>query len=584
MKKSSNLFKLAFKSFAMSVAIIGLSASESRAQWSGSPINTFTDGRVGIGLTPGPASNASLEIENEAYPSHLGPFIIFPDFPATRISRRSYFGPTLPSGKMPSNIFEIYQQMFDEATRNPTSNNNPVLIVDYQGNVGINKLSPGATFDVGGNVQIDQGLNVGTNAAVGGNAKVDQDLTVGASAVISNNVSAGGNVMVGNQLHVTGGSTFNMGIHVHTDAYFDDGVQINSLTGPTAGLALINTNGQVMKQNVPTLTLGGSTLTLSNGGSINSSVTLPTPATPAGDNLGNHTATKDLNMSGKNIVGTNTIYSDNTITKGLDLMYGTHLSGRFIPVLSGGFDYMTKFEGHMAINKAPSASYDLACNGNIIAPAYHTVSDRNFKKNISSLNKIKDKVFQLGTYQYNYNKNATKDFKFDDKIHFGFIAQEIQSVFPNLTSEIDSQGHLAVNYIEIIPLLLQVLKEEDVLIQSQGKDIEVLKKEIELLKNAKQGSTTNIDPVSSVSGSKLAQNVPNPFGRETKIGFSLSNDFQQGFIGIYNLNGQEVRKINVQKEQTEITINADQLEAGMYVYSLIVNNNLIDSKKMVISK
>lgn len=34
----------------------------------------------------------------------------------------------------------------------------------------------------------------------------------------------------------------------------------------------------------------------------------------------------------------------------------------------------------------------------------------------------------------------------------------------------------------------------------------------------------------------------------------------------------------------KITFNAEQLVAGMYIYSLIVNNNLVDSKRMVITK
>jgi hypothetical protein len=563
--------------FVATAAIVGLSNLESKAQvWSGSPVNTFTTGNTGIGIGI-PATNAQLEVENVVYPSGPppGPFFPVTDIPGTKISRKSYRNPG-SSPATPSNIFEIYEQWFDYVGGGPLTNNNPRFIVTESGYCAINKLVPHARLDVGGNIMAEAEISAGTDV----NAAQDVNAARNLNAV--NRLYIGDDANIGHRLYVSGQSYFTGSVTMGASNRIADTLYLEALASGSNKLAIINNVGAVTAQNLPTIGISGSTITLTNGGSISSSISLP-PA-PAGDNLGNHIAVSNLDMNNKNIDGANVINSKNTITRGLDLMYdATHLSGRFIPVISGAFEYMTKFEGYMGINRAPTSSYDLACNGNIIAAAFHTVSDKNFKKNISTLGQIKDKVLQLGTYQYNYNQNATKDFKFDDKLHFGFIAQEVQAIFPSLTNVIDTNGHLSVNYIEIIPLLLQTIKEEDAIVKGQGEQIELLKKEIELLKNKSTTSVENENTVVS-STSKLAQNVPNPFGRETQIGFEINENFNQAFIGIYNLNGQQIRKLQIQKGQSEITLNADQMEPGMYVYSLVVNNNLIDSKRMVITK
>lgn len=44
------------------------------------------------------------------------------------------------------------------------------------------------------------------------------------------------------------------------------------------------------------------------------------------------------------------------------------------------------------------------------------------------------------------------------KRHFGFVAQELQQVYPDLVYENDN-GYLSVNYTELIPILVQSIKE-----------------------------------------------------------------------------------------------------------------------------
>ena len=71
-------------------------------------------------------------------------------------------------------------------------------------------------------------------------------------------------------------------------------------------------------------------------------------------------------------------------------------------------------------------------------------------------------VKELIPYQYEYKENA-------GKVQFGFIAEEIETILPNLVYE--SQGVKSLNCQGLIPVLVNALVE-------QQKEIEKLKKEV----------------------------------------------------------------------------------------------------------
>ena len=81
-----------------------------------------------------------------------------------------------------------------------------------------------------------------------------------------------------------------------------------------------------------------------------------------------------------------------------------------------------------------------------------TLSDINQKKNII-YNKLNYNLLDLlNIIQFNYKNEEDTE-----QPHFGFIAQEIETNYPNLVVR-DSDNNLRVKYIELIPLLLMYNK------------------------------------------------------------------------------------------------------------------------------
>lgn len=102
---------------------------------------------------------------------------------------------------------------------------------------------------------------------------------------------------------------------------------------------------------------------------------------------------------------------------------------------------------------------DLYVNGSIF-----NTSDRNLKENIETITEEKLSKFKnLLPKEFNYKETP-------EKKHYGFIAQEIEEIYPELVKN-TNLGYKTVNLIEIIPLL--VLK-----IQEMQKEIDILKEKI----------------------------------------------------------------------------------------------------------
>ena len=88
-----------------------------------------------------------------------------------------------------------------------------------------------------------------------------------------------------------------------------------------------------------------------------------------------------------------------------------------------------------------------------------------------------------------------------------------------------------------------------------------------------------------LSDARLEQNAPNPFNQNTMINYSLPEKAGNAVINITDMNGKVIKTVALtEKGKGQLVLEAGQLAAGTYRYSLIVNGKLLDTKKMVLTK
>jgi len=116
---------------------------------------------------------------------------------------------------------------------------------------------------------------------------------------------------------------------------------------------------------------------------------------------------------------------------------------------------------------------DLGLAGNrwrtIFAQNALNTSDRRLKKNITDLPLGMNKISKIKTHTYAFKSDP------EEKAHYGVIAQELQKVLPELVYVgDDEQKTLSVNYIELIPILINAVKQQQQVIENQDSKIDNL--------------------------------------------------------------------------------------------------------------
>jgi hypothetical protein len=104
---------------------------------------------------------------------------------------------------------------------------------------------------------------------------------------------------------------------------------------------------------------------------------------------------------------------------------------------------------------------------------YHS-SDRRWKKNIFTLDSALSKVQRLRGVSYDWRKDEFPNKHFSDGRQIGVIAQEVEAVIPELVKT-DSDGFKAVEYANLVAYLIEAVKEQQKMIDSQNNEIASLK-------------------------------------------------------------------------------------------------------------
>lgn len=248
--------------------------------------------------------------------------------------------------------------------------------------------------------------------------------------------------------------------------------------------------------------------------------------------------------------------------------------------------------------------------GPVYSSGGYTSSDRKLKRNISDLGSGMDIINQLKPKQYEFRQDGNyKLMNLPAGKQYGLIAQDVEEVLPNLVKETQFDTRLsqpskipadgksvsaatetlseiidfkALNYTELIPIMIKGMQELNAKNEELQQKNEQLQNDIEALKSAfsKQGSLLGINAARGY----VEQNVPNPAGDNTLINYFVPAKTSRAQLAITDMNGSVIKTYAVSNGKGRVSIKTGELPAGTYNYALYVNDRVIDSRKMVIAK
>ncbi|MFL9483318.1 tail fiber domain-containing protein [Chitinophagaceae bacterium LWZ2-11] len=197
------------------------------------------------------------------------------------------------------------------------------------------------------------------------------------------------------------------------------------------------------------------------------------------------------------------------------LMIGDNITGavsinssganQMTTAFSGGYRFLTSrtsltsngmfitTTGQVGIgNSAPAYPLDVIGDinaaGSVRASGVALTSDIRYKKNITGIQEPLSIIKALRGAQYEYRTDEFPSKNFSNEKQLGVIAQEVEKVLPELVST-DKEGYKSVNYIGLIPVLIEGSKAQQIQIDTLQQDalkkqatINTLQSELDSLK------------------------------------------------------------------------------------------------------
>jgi hypothetical protein len=162
------------------------------------------------------------------------------------------------------------------------------------------------------------------------------------------------------------------------------------------------------------------------------------------------------------------------------------------------------------------------------------------------------------------------------RLHYSLSAEDLEKIFPDLVY-VTEGGDKAINYVEMVPILVQAIGE--------------LKSEINELKGngtAREvtAKTTYINDVDgSVEVLAIGQNKPNPFDTSTEIEVCVPVIVQSAFVYVDDLQGKKLQQVNLNaRGKQTVQLNAASLADGIYLYSLIADGKVVETRRLIVEK
>ena len=121
-------------------------------------------------------------------------------------------------------------------------------------------------------------------------------------------------------------------------------------------------------------------------------------------------------------------------------------------------------------------SGQITTNSAVITTGVAACSDKRYKKNIKPLEDALASILSTNGVNYNWKTKQFPEKDFSDDLQIGFIAQEIEKIYPQMVFT-DDKGYKAVDYSRLTPVLVEAMKEQQQLIEELKTDNQNLKAE-----------------------------------------------------------------------------------------------------------
>lgn len=96
--------------------------------------------------------------------------------------------------------------------------------------------------------------------------------------------------------------------------------------------------------------------------------------------------------------------------------------------------------------------------------------------------------------------------------------------------------------------------------------------------------TVGVNDLAGNGKNTFSAAYPNPARSQVSIDYALNPESRNAKISIHNLLGSVVKEARLNDLSGKLTLDVSDLNEGFYFYSIIINNEVLETKRLVISR
>ncbi len=158
-------------------------------------------------------------------------------------------------------------------------------------------------------------------------------------------------------------------------------------------------------------------------------------------------------------------------------------------------------------------------------------------------------------------------------LQLGFLAQDVAQVMPEIVNT-DENGNMMVNYTAMIPLLVESVKELQQSVVELNQTVEAQSMVIEQLSG-------NAAAKAAKNTAKIISCTPNPTSGYVTITVEMADNVEKASLVISSIAGNREKSASISAEEQSVSLDLSMLKPGIHLVSLYVNNQLVDSCRLV---
>jgi hypothetical protein len=311
--------------------------------------------------------------------------------------------------------------------------------------------------------------------------------------------------------------------------------------------------------------------------------------------LGSRAGLNNLTGSGNTLVGNFAAVNSGALTNAAAIGFQARVSVSNALVLGsvGGQNGAT-VSARVGIGTTAPA-YRLHLNSSRAAKvgggSWIVASDQRLKKDIQAFTDGLNVLLHIKPVTFRYNGKAGID---TDKQFVGVLAQDMQQVAPYTVGQFtyqDSTGKQE-QYLDYDPnavtyVLVNAAKE----LNAENEALRASNDQLQARLGNLEGQVARLeqlvrkDSPENPSAARLYQNQPNPYGEKTVIRYFLPQTTSSARLKVFSATGIEVYSRELTgKGAGEVELSGHPFGSGTYVYQLVVDGRVIDSKKLVLTR